>query len=156
MSDFGIKITKIGKQNASQNINDHVFWSKYPPLSLLEKKTITLTATSSVCGAKTREVPHGYNFFPLVLGIVEKTGGNPTADHQNRYFIPADNFTGINCDAGTTPVLTFDLKVKKNTVEIVWEANCVLMGSESCPLTTQTFTVDLYFYLWELGSKYPL
>lgn len=150
----GLKILKQDKSKDSSNIDDYVFWSKYPPLTLLEKKTTIITVTDSGCSG-TISVPHSYGFIPLVIGTVKKTDGSPTGDNNNRYFMPAEDFAGINCDVGLIPVLSFNYTTRKDRVDITYTAECVLMGFPSCPLTNQVFTIELYFYMWEMGTKFP-
>jgi len=147
MSDTGIKFAKDGKTIESTDPDDYNFWTKYPPLNLLEKKTVTITSTTSVCEG-TEVVNHDYDFVPMVLGTVRKTTGP-------RYFMPSENFAPVHCDYGTIPVLRFGYAVFDSKVEVYWMAYCALMGSQYCPLSDQVFYVDLYFYLFELGKEFP-
>jgi hypothetical protein len=143
----GMKFAKDGKTIASTDPDDYNFWTDYPPLNFLEKKTVNITATSSTCSG-TEVVSHDYDFIPMVLGTVKKDGGK-------RYYMPADDFDDINCDFGLIPVLSFDYSIFSNKVEIYWTADCVLMGDSYCVLSDQDFTCELYFYLWELGKQFP-
>ena len=159
MADYGIKIMKEGKNLNSSNIDGYEFWSKYPPLTFLEKKTETIVVGSScdLTDPIVLEVPHSYNFIPFVIGSVKKTGGSPTGEHNNRYFMPASTFAGINCDVGQSEFVTFTHRVKVDKVEILYNIKCIIpMVGYACPLSNQTFTVELYFYMWELGSLWPL
>lgn len=156
MGDYGMKIAKQGKNINSINIDDYVFWSKHPSLTLLEVKTEIITTTSAVCSG-TKVVPHTYDFIPMVEGWVKKTSGNPIDDIGNRYIAPATNFAGLGCDRfGMFDALSFGLNTKKDKVEIVYGAECVMQGYAECPMFNQTFQVDLFFYMWELGSSWPI
>lgn len=143
----GIKFAKDGKTIASTDPDDYNFWTDYPPLNLLEKKSVVITAQTSGCSG-TEIVSHDYDFIPMVLGTVRKGSGA-------RFFMPASNFDSVHCDFGTIQVLQFEYAVFDSKVEIYWIADCVLMGSSYCPLSDQVFYVDLYFYLWELGKTFP-
>lgn len=158
MADRGIKQAKEGATIESTNPDDYNFWTKYPPLTFLEKKTVNIVIGSScdLSDPVIEEVLYDWDFIPLVLGTVTKSAGNPIGDNNNRYFMPASDFAGINCDSGLIPICNFNYKVKSDKVEILHTVQCVLMGIQECPLTNQTFTVDLYFYMWELGSVWPL
>jgi len=153
MANYGIKIMKPGKNISSTNITDHVFWSKYPPLSILEKKTQTINVTTSSYQG-TVNVSHSYGFRPLVMGFVTKTDGSPTSGNGERNLMPCRNFAGINCDIGLFQLFTFNYRVLTDKVEIYYNATCVIMGTEDPPLSGATFKVELYFFMWELGSAW--
>jgi hypothetical protein len=148
MSDRGIKLAKDGKTIASTNPDDYNLWTKYPPLSFLEKKTVEITIGPGNCGYQTEDVDYDYDFIPLVLGIVSDADGN-------RYFMPAEDFVVLNCDWGLFSSMYFNYKIVDGKVVIEYFGECAEMGYSECPLSNHVFTVDLYFYIWEMGSKWP-
>jgi hypothetical protein len=148
MADRGIKFAKNGKTINSTNPDDYNFWTKYPPLNLLEKKTVTITSTSTTFSG-TKEVSHDYDFIPMVLGTVKKTS------NDNRYFMPASYFSSISCDREFFEIVTFNFAVFDSKVEIYWNASCAIQGYEEGPMFDEEFTIELYFYLRELGKKFP-
>lgn len=159
MGDYGVKIAKPGKSVNSTNIDDYILWSKYPPLTFLEKKSVDIVVGTScdLSDPVIEEVAHDYGFFPLVIGTVQKTAGNPTTRLNQRYLMPSEQFTRIHCDFGSPEVVTFDYKVKLDKIEISYNVKCIIpQFGYDCPLSSQTFQVDLDFYMWELGSAWPV
>lgn len=156
MSDRGIKFAKDGSDITSTNPDDYNFWTSYPPLTLLEKKEVDIVAgTTGNTTNQTESVSYSYDFIPFVLATVKKTAGSPTGDNNNRYFMPAEDFAGINCSIGDIPNVDFDYTVKDGSVDITWSVECIEpMVSADNPQSEQTFTVELYFYMWELGSAW--
>ncbi len=143
----GIKFAKDGKTIASTNPDDYNFWTAYPPLNFLEKKSTTVTAKPSVKSG-TKVVSHSYGFSPVVFVEVQKQGGT-------KYLLPAQEFDYIACDFGLYQVLQFGYSVFDSKVEVYWTADCALMGSSYGVLYDQVFNIYLYFYLWELGKTFP-
>lgn len=160
MVDRGMKIAKEGANIESEDIDDYVFWSKYPTLVLLEKKVVEITSNSTTYSG-TEEVEHDWGFIPLVIADVQKSSGSPTTFNNHRYLMPAESFAEVYCDTGEDfeSYVTFNYKVKDDQVDIIWVANCqqyFMGGDTEGPLFTQKFEVTLYFYMWELGSSWPL
>jgi len=153
MADYGMKIAKAGKNTSSTTIGDYSFWSKYPSLTFMEKKTVQISVTGSGCSGTTN-VPFDYDFFPLVIGYVAKTAGNPTDYNNQKYLMPANEFAGISCDLFHEQSLSFTYQINDDSVDIIWSSICIDMGdlSEECPVENATFEVYLYFYMWEMGS----
>lgn len=148
-NDFGIKIAKPGCDVYSTDINDYILWTKYPPITFLEKKTTTITVGSGGCSG-TLSVPHDYDFFLLTKVTVEQQGSG------NRYFMPATDFGTISCGVGDIPNINFTYKVYEDRIDIEYNAECIEpMVGTSCPLSNATFDIELYFYMWELGSPWP-
>lgn len=151
MAERGIKFAKDGYTIEDTNPDHMNLWTKWPPLALLEKKSTSITIQGSGCslGVNTQNVAHDYDFFPLVIGVAERSGTG------KRYLMPiVPDFT---CDFGLFPVSSSFLtyRVRANDVQIRWYAACAIMGFEDCPLFNVTYNIDLYFYLWELGSVWP-
>jgi hypothetical protein len=148
MSTIGLKIAKTGKDVSSTDLDDFIFNSEHPPLSILERKSFSLTATSSSCGSRVADISHTYDFFPLVIGTVEKDGTD------ERFFMPADDFADVHCYEGEVPVVSFNYEVRSDKVRINWQVSCALSGEEYCPLSDQKFNIDLYFFMWDLESTW--
>lgn len=148
MADYGLKIAKAGSSVSSTDPDDYILWTKYPPLTFLEKKTTSVISSASNY-VDTHSVPHDYDFFPLVLGYVTDDGDG------DRYKMPADGFASLSCDFGLIQSVSFNYTVYDDRVDISWRASCALMGSEEGPLNNEVFTIELYFYMWELGSTWP-
>jgi hypothetical protein len=153
MADRGIKLLKDGKSVTSTDIEDYNFWTKYPPMTLLEVKSIEIDTSVEGCEG-VKNVPHDYDYIPLVVGLVRKIDGIPSYDYDERYLMPVKDFTSINCGDGLMPVVSFDYKVYDDGVDILFNATCEIMGMEECPLNNVTFQVDLLFFMWELGASW--
>lgn len=154
MTDTGFKLAKQDADIDSTNIDDYMVWTKHPPLSFLEKKTVNIVVGTScdLSDPVIEEVPYDWDFIPVVLGNVRKTAGFPSSDTNNRYSMPAEGFAAIDCDF-FDQLVTFNYDVKEGQVDIRYVVNCIEpMVGAGCPLGSQTFEVELYFYMWELGS----
>jgi len=155
MANYGVKIMETGKSSSSTNIDDHVFWSKYPSLILLEKQTIPIEITSvnGIPEGSTEVYAHGYNFVPLVLAVIsDDTDGN-------KFFLPIDNLslTGLNCDEDHILKSNFYYDIDSTNVTIHYTVYCAgaYMGVEDTSVSgTGTVNVDLYFFMWKLGSSW--
>lgn len=155
----GIKLAKDGKTIESTNPDDYNLWTKYPPLTFLEKKTVQIEIdTTDGCpevGTLTEIVPHDYDFFPFVIARVEQDG------IEERYDMPVSDFPifGAFCDGDHGLRFSFDYEIKDDSIEINYSAYCqgLVMGEENeCISSTLTFNIYLYFYMWELGSAWPV
>lgn len=156
MSNTGFKILKQGKSASSTDIADYVFWSKYPPLTFLDKVSlsITINSTNGIPAGGTQSYNHGYGFAPLVLAVIEDDTIN------ERFFLPAKDIglTGLSCDGDHILSATFDYDITSTQVIINYTVYCMaaFMGAGEDPVTgSGTINVDLYFYMWELGSDWP-
>lgn len=147
MGDRGLKFAKDGYTVESTNPDHYNLWTKYPPLGLLEKKTTTVTIQGAGCSLAidTKDVPHDYDFIPLVIGTAEKQG---TGVEELMPIVP-----DFYCDF-TFPVSSsfINYRVYDDRVQIRSYAACAIMGFEECPVFNVTYNINLYFYLWELGS----
>ncbi len=152
MADYGVKISKEGKDVSSQVITDYVFWSKYQSLPLLYKVSLNITITSASCGG-TETYTHNLGFFPLVLATVTDPGGD-------RFIIPYSMYQGAGgkskcfCDAygGGDTDESFTATIKLNTIDIIYDVSCVIPQVGSCCAAGGTYIVDLYVFMFELGS----
>lgn len=147
MSDYGIKIAKQGSNTDSSSIDDYTFWSKYRTLPFLFKASITINANSGSCNG-TEIYTHNLGFKPLVEGFV-------TTRSAGRQGIPVTvDQTGVKFDCGGDNLEeTFGMKIKDNTVEVTYDISCIIpMFGSRCIDISVSYTVDLYFYMYELGS----
>lgn len=147
MSDYGIKIAKQGQSTDSTDVNDYIFWSKYRTLPFLFKASLTINANSGSCSG-TEIYTHSLGFKPLVEGYV-------TTRSAGRQGIPVVvTQTGVKFDcSGDNLSESFDMKIKDNTVEIIYDIGCIIpMFGQRCIDISVSYTVDLYFYMYELGS----
>lgn len=147
MGNYGIKITKPGADVSSSNRDDYVFWSKYQSLPLLYKVQQSIVVNSGSCTG-THIYTHSLNFFPLTLGFVNSISEGrqaiPFAGTE-----PGDKF---NCDSDNLSE-DFSMKIKVNTIEISYDIQCIIpMVGGRCIDVSKTYTVDLYFFMFQLGS----
>jgi len=147
MGDYGIKIAKPTKDISSSTLDDFVFWSKYQSLPLLYKVTTDITVNSGGC-AGTHVYTHSLGFFPVVLAFVNTISGG----RQAIPFILTSPGNKFNCD-GDNLSEDFGMKIKANTVEIIYDITCIIpMTGSRCIDVTKVYSVDLYFFMFELGS----
>lgn len=154
-----IKLMKDGHLISDNDIANTRLWTKYPPRIFLEKKTGTITI-NTVQGCPDTyhnlDVPHDYNFVPLVIGRIKQSTSS------RFYRMPAANFpigTGLTCPEDYELRAAFNYRVKNDKVIIDYNAYCqaLIMGYDNeCIGTTLTFNYELMFYLWELGSPWPV
>lgn len=159
MADIGFKVSKLGAATSSSDIDDYVYWSKYPGLTLIDKVSGTVTVNgSSYVG--TQSIAHGFNFIPLTVAVINHT------DNGYKYQMPVQEWTAtISCpldDLGefTTPKPSFSYKVNSTNVDIIYSVKCYTQiqggGGPFAPTSTETFIIDLYYYMWKLGSSFSV
>jgi hypothetical protein len=153
MGDFGIKISKEGKNVNTSVLTDTSFDSRYSSLMLLEKKTIEFTAPQGVESPyDTETYAHGLGYPPLVMATVDYTAASNTYSNgpipYNYTVEPGGAFAGhflfsyINIDVTST------------NIEVDWEVMEYLPG-ESYELSGNVdYTVTVYIYSFKLGSSY--
>lgn len=154
MADRGIKIVKPGRSIESTDPDDYVYWSKHPTLQLLEKKTEDIVVGSGGCSG-SRDVSHSYDFIPLVIATVEQVGSGDAGP----FLMPAQDFGSLSCGMDMEPTTIFSYEVKSSVVRINYTAECYepFMGGDiACPISNATFRIKMYFYMWKLGSAWPL
>lgn len=157
MGNVGFKIANVGTATSSSDINDYIYWSKYPGLTLMDKVSSTVTINSGTY-LGTQSVAHGFDFTPLTLAVINHT------DNGNKYYLPIQQWTStISCprdlyDEFTEPKPIFSYNVGSTNVNIIYDVRChtLLMGGGGpfAPTSTETFVVDLYYYMWKLGSTF--
>ncbi len=72
MGDFGIKITKKGKDISSTNPDDYILWTKYKPFMLIGSREDTVVLEHGFTDG-TYTVEHGYDFTPFVIMYANDT-----------------------------------------------------------------------------------
>lgn len=147
MGDYGIKITIPGEDVSSSTRDHYAFWSKYQSLPLLYKVQQSISVNSGGCSG-TSTYTHNLGFFPLVLGFVDSI----PAGRQAIPFTASQDSDKFNC-GGDNLSEDFSMKIKVNTVEIIYNITCIIpMVGSRCIDVSKTYTVDLYFYMFQLGS----
>lgn len=147
MGDYGIKIAKPTKDISSGTLDDYVFHSKYQSLPLLYKVQQSISVNGGSCNG-TSTYTHSLGFTPLVLAFVTSLSGG----RQAIPFILTQDIDKFNC-SGDNLSETFSMKIKTNTIEISYDIECVIpMFGGRCIDTSHTYTVDLYFFMFQLGS----
>jgi hypothetical protein len=149
MSKYGIKIAKPGKSINSTNIDDYVFWSKHPALSIVDRKTTSIVVDSSNYGNNLEtEVEHDLGFIPLVIGHVTSSADG------NRVMIPTLNHASYACTAGLLPSNRFEIDIYIDKVVVAWSVACSLFATVEPPTNPITFSIELDFYMWQLGRQF--
>lgn len=159
MADRGIKFAKDGFDITSTNIDDYNLWTKYPPLTFLEKKIVQITIdTTDGCpavGTLTESVSYSYDFIPLVIARIEDD------TLEEKYDLPINNLPigGVSrCDGDHDLRVAFDYTIREGYVDVKYSAYCasLIEGVEDeCISSNLVFNIYLYFYMWELGSMWP-
>lgn len=148
MADYGIKIALPTKDVSSSTRDDFAFWSKYQSLPLLYKTTVSITVNSGSC-VGTYTYTHNLGFAPFVIGAMTPISLG------SRVLLPVDiGKTGekLYC-SGDIILEIFDLRSKVNTIDILYEVDCVIaMFGGRCIDLSKTYDIDLYLYMFELGS----
>ena len=147
MSNWGIKISKAGKDVKTAGLEDMSFDSGYSSLMLIDEVDITFTAPENETTPSDTEVyTHNLGFTPLTVGFVDYTVGSSTYSNGPLPY----NYT-----IGLTATYLFsyiNLTVKTNTIEIYWEVDEYEPGL-SVPLSDDVdYTVKLSLYGYELGT----
>lgn len=146
MADHGIKILKVDKDASSTNIDDYIFWSKYQSLPFLYKTTFDVTIAANTT-TKTEIYTHNLGFFPFVIAFagtrmlpISETGG----------------YYKYCCAGAGTGVLqeTVTCKITDTTAEVTatWGCFIPMFGACDPPNVPITYSISLYFYMFELGS----
>jgi hypothetical protein len=73
VADYGIKVTKAGKNVDSTDPRDYNLWSKYAVLKDESQGSGTFTSNSGNGGQLT--INHGLGYNPLIFFYKEKTAG---------------------------------------------------------------------------------
>lgn len=148
MADWGVKITKAGADVSSTNRDDYVFWSKYQSLPLLYKTTVSITVNSGACSG-VYTYTHSLGFPPFVLGAMTPVSLG------TRMYLPVNIGQSGNKLYCSGDILSevFYLRSKVNTIDIVYDVECIIaMFGGRCVDTSKTYNIDLYLYMFELGS----
>lgn len=155
MPDHGLKITKEGYGKESFLPENYITWTRYPPLTFMQKVTIPLaiTSTNGIPAGGTETYAHGYDFVPLVMAAIYDD------TDENKYFLPIQNLTinGLNCDGDHILVSNIDYDITSTNVVVNYSIYCqaaIMGGSDVAVSGTGNISIDLYFYMWELGSSW--
>lgn len=147
MGDWGIKISKPTKDITSSTLSDFAFNSKYQSLPLIMSAQQSISVDGGGCTG-TSTYTHNLGFKPLVIAFVNSISGG----RMPIPFTLSQDFDKFNC-SGDNLSETFSMKIKDNTVEITYDIECIIpMFGSRCIDVSKTYTVDLYFYMFELGS----
>lgn len=148
MADYGFKIAKATKNVQSTDPTDYVFWSKYQSLPLLYKVTETIDVDSGDCSG-THIYTHSLGWMPFALGFVTS---KITATRQAIPMFIGEAGNKTYCD-GDNLSEQFTMTIKENTIEIDYEINCIIpMVSSRCIDVSTSYSVDLYLFMFELGT----
>ena len=145
MTDFGKKISKKDKSVFSTDLNDLIFHSEVQSLPLLQKISINLT-TGDPCVNQTLTYTHNLGFFPFTL--ISTTSKNI----NSRVYLPFETYADSK-GCGDRFHENFDYKIYENKVDIIYTAQGFIPQFGSCCEDPGlSYTMDIYFYLFELGS----
>jgi len=147
MGDFGIKISKAGKDSGSLNIDDFAFDSRYPSLMLLEKKLVEFSALAGQTGqGGTVTYAHGLGYAPFTLGFVDYTlYTNPVSDILPHVY---DNATPY----GSSLYIDIALKIDTTNISLTWSVEQNIYGTPEALDNRIDFDVTLHIYSFKLGS----
>lgn len=159
MGDVGFKIANAGTAVSSTDINDYAYWSKYPGLTLMDKVSSTVTI-NAINYLGTQTINHSYGFAPLTNVVINHT------DNGNKYTVPVKRWTStISCpldDLGeaTEPQPAFSYVVGTSSVNIIYDVRCHTLfmggGGPFAPTSTENFELEIYYYMWKLGSSFSV
>ena len=148
MGDVGHKIAKSGASVRSTTPRDYDFWSKYQSLPFLFKVTLTQTVDSGNCTG-TIVYNHNLGFAPFVMARANSIVNGGVFSLPLTFLSDGDKTL---CSSNNF-VESLSYQVKENTVEISYDAECFIpMFSSRCIDVSRTYTIDLFFYMFELGS----
>jgi len=74
MADYGLKVTKAGKDITSSTPEDYIFNSKYGSVKIVKKDSGTLVVGASTDATKT--IDHDQDFAPMTLVYTELSPGS--------------------------------------------------------------------------------
>lgn len=152
MADYGLKISKPGKDVSSPTVDDYIFWSKHQSLPLIEKVSLSINITDTSC-VGTETYTHNLGFFPFVIAVLNTLDGDRYILPYN-VFRPAFGKAGCICPSENSGGIfeIFSQTIKENSIDIDFSVECVVPQIESCCVTVGTYIVDLYIFMFELGS----
>lgn len=149
MADVGVKILKSSKTVNSTTIDDYIFWSKHQSLPFIQKVTHTVTVTNSVCNG-TSSYTHGLGFAPFVLAFIT------LKSISGKHALPIAAGLALDkvvCDGSSNLSEDFDLESNATTIDIPFVVECIVpMVGGTCPASDVEYTVEMYLYMFELGS----
>jgi hypothetical protein len=146
MGDFGIKISEVGKDVNTSDLDDTSFDSRYHSLMLLEKKTVEFSALQGQTGQYGSEVyAHGLGYAPFTMGFVAYTLYTDSVTD----IIPHvyDNAT----PGGSNIYIDIALKIDTTNITLDWSVEQTVAGSPEGLDNDIDFTVTLDIYSLKLG-----
>ena len=148
MGNYGIKISKAGVSVASTTPSDYIFWSKYQSLPLIQKITTTLACGTPCVGTLTYTHNLGFKAFAIAFTTSQILGSRIAIPFS--YATDGDKF---RCNGDNFSEAFTAMRMKVNTIEIDYDVECIVpMVSSRCPDVSQTYTIDIYIFMFELGS----
>lgn len=149
MADFGIKISKEGKDIDSTSLDDMTLDSRYSSLMLLEKKVLTWSAAQGQTNPSgTQTYTHNLGYFAFTLGYADfTTQSEEFTDNAIPY---AYTFP---TRGGTDMYVQLTLSIYQNSVEVAWAVEEYNSGMPVELTDDVDFTVTLHIYAYELGYK---
>ena len=72
MSNYGVKIMKKGKDISSNDVLDHIFWSKHPSMNVKQRGSVTLTTTVNEDDepvVATETIHHNFGYKPQFMAF---------------------------------------------------------------------------------------
>jgi hypothetical protein len=147
MGDFGIKISAVGKDVNTSNLEDTSFDSRYSSLMLLEKKLVEFSALAGQTGQSgTETYAHGLGYAPFTLGFVEY----PLYTNTITDILPHvyDNATPY----GSSLYIDIALKIDTTNITLTWSVEQSVSGSPEALDNDIDFDVTLHIYSLKLGA----
>jgi hypothetical protein len=152
MGDFGVKISKVGKDVNTSTLAETSFDSRYSSLMLLEKRDITFTAPSGVDSPfGTQTYAHGLGYPPLVTATVDYTAG--TSEYRNGPVPYNYTVEPTGAFSGHFLFSYINLNVTATNIQVDWETVEYLYGTTYALSGNVSYTVTVYIYSYKLGSE---
>lgn len=151
MGTFGLKISEEGKNVQTSGLSDTSFNSGYASLMLLEKKTMTWSATSA-SSSGTETYSHNLGYPPLILGFLTFSTQSENYPSINYEFnLPYS--ASVATRGGTDLEVIVDIVSKENSVDLEWGAAEYVAGTPVALTDDVDFTAVLHIYSYKLGYE---
>ena len=153
MSDYGLKVSKLGKDATSSNDLDIIMSTKYPFAKIDPTKTDTFRTTTILFTKNTTKAvdtliyqfDHGYTYTPQVWGLWSIIWGPGVVGVAGSTYI---GYGTVSSSSGI-PVATLHYKVGMSRIELyaIWSDPLNLapidLSGTIATLTTYVFADDL-------------
>lgn len=152
MGDFGIKISNLGENVNTSNLEGTSFDSRYSSLMLITKQTLTFTAAKGeLSPTGTVSYTHGLGYAPLTIAYVDYIAGS---DQYKNGPIPYNyTVTPSGAFSGNFLFSYISMDISTTTIKIDWQTMEYLPGEEYNLSDDVDYTVTLYVYGFELGQS---